>query len=71
MMELIEKLINYLQDNHEWLFSGLGTYVISGIAAVLLAVLTIKIRNKRSLANQKIKSGKKSINIQSGRDTRF
>lgn len=70
-MEIIESIASYLKENHEWLFSGIGTYVITGTVAVLFTGIAMRIYKKRSAGTQKIKSGKKSTNIQSGRDTHF
>lgn len=49
--------------NIEWIFSGIGVFVISGIISLL-----IKKKNKGYSINMKQKSGSHSTNIQIGGD---
>ena len=52
-----EKMIAYIIDNKEWIFSGIGVFAIS-------IIVTILFRNKYGI-KQKMKSGDNCINIQS------
>lgn len=54
--------MQWIIDNKEWIFSGIGVFVLS----VFLTIFAKK-NNNRSI-NMKQKSGKNSTNIQIGRD---
>ncbi|MGD6964442.1 hypothetical protein ACQCVB_19755 [Fictibacillus phosphorivorans] len=54
-MEFIQKVL----DNKEWLFSGVGVVIITGIVGWAFNF-------KKSKPTQSIKSGKNSTNYQSG-----
>lgn len=51
--------MDWIIENKEWLFSGIGVVCITTIGSVLFK------RKKDSKVNQNIKSGSHSINIQS------
>lgn len=53
-------MLDWLIQNKEWLFSGLGVVVLSTVVGFLF-------KNK---GNQQIKAGDKSTNIQGGRDVK-
>ena len=57
----MDAIITWMNENKEWLFSGVGVFVIS---------LIIHVFNKyrQPEITQNIQSGDSSINIQSGRD---
>jgi hypothetical protein len=57
--------MQWLIDNKEWVFSGIGVFVLS----LFLQFLFNKKESKS--IKQKIKSGKNSINIQAGGDVKF
>lgn len=57
----MEAIINWLSNNKEWFFSGAGVLILGFILKMIF-------KDKDRTANQIQKSGKKSINIQSGRD---
>lgn len=50
--------MDWLFENKEWIFSGIGASIISILVAIFL-------KNKSS---QQQSSGSKSVNLQSGRD---
>lgn len=52
--------MQWLLENKEWIFSGIGVFVISVIGALLL--------NKKSRSKQVQKSGANSTNYQAGGD---
>ena len=52
--------MQWILDNKEWFFSGIGIFVISGILKL--------ISKKKSITKQSQKSGAKSINYQAGGD---
>ena len=52
--------MQWIIDNKEWLFSGIGVLVISTIVGILLS--------KKGTLNQTQKSGKNSTSYQSARD---
>ena len=54
--------MQWIIDNKEWLFSGIGVFVLSGFVTLL-----IKKRNNRTL-KMKLRSGNNSKNIQVGGD---
>jgi len=54
--------MNWIIDNKEWIFSGIGVFII----AFFINFLLIKKKVKRNIMNQK--SGSNSTNIQVGRD---
>jgi len=58
----MESIIQWLDTNKEWLFSGIG-----------LSILTVlfSFRKRKQLNNQYQKNGKNSLNIQAGRDIRI
>ena len=51
----------WLNDNKEWLFSGVGLMVIAGIVRLLL-------KRRQISSSQTIRSGDSSTNVQAGRD---
>lgn len=55
--------MNWISENREWLFSGLGGAVVMGIAGFLFK----RKRDKVELS-QSIKTGDNSTNIQGGND---
>ena len=56
--------MEYVINNIEWIFSGIGVFII----ALVIRMFLNRKRKKTSNIRQKIKSGKKSTNIQAGRD---
>lgn len=50
---------NWIVQNQQWVFSGIGATVVGAMLAYFLA---------RPSNNQSQKSGNNSVNIQSGRD---
>jgi len=54
--------MDWIQDNKEWFFSGLGVFLVG-----LLFTVIRKRRNRKNI-NMKQKSGSDSTNIQIGRD---
>lgn len=57
----MKKLVTWVNDNKEWLFSGVGA-VVAGWVVRLFA------KNKSTSSTQTIRSGDNSINITAGRD---
>ena len=57
--------MNWIEENKEWIFSGIGAVVIG---TILTLIFKSKGKNKKI---QTQKSGKDSINLQSGRDIRI
>lgn len=51
----------YLIENKEWLFSGVGIFIIAWIVKFFF-------RRRQTTLSQTARSGSKSINIQAGRD---
>jgi hypothetical protein len=55
-----KNLITYVADNKDWIFSGIGVFVVSFLFTAL--------KKSRSSAKQTINSGARSKNFQSLRD---
>lgn len=58
----MESIIQWLDTNKEWLFSGIGLSILTAL---------FSLRKKKRLNNQYQKNGKNSLNIQAGRDIRI
>ena len=56
--------MNWFLNNCEWIFSGIGVFVIG-------LIITIFRKKKKKNFSQYQKSGKNSINIQASRDITF
>jgi len=57
----MEKILNYIWNNKEWIFSGIGVAVVTTVFLLW--------RSKKSYSvTQKQKGGHGSVNIQIGRD---
>ena len=54
--------MEWIKENYEWLFGGLGVAVLGWLGAFLLS------RFKKSKAQQTQSSGKNSNSVQAGRD---
>ncbi|MCG7947618.1 MAG: hypothetical protein N0C84_14865 [Candidatus Thiodiazotropha taylori] len=57
---MLDAIIQYVTDNKEWIFSGVGVAIIVAVAGLFF--------RKKSDINQTIKSGSSSTNIQAGQD---
>lgn len=57
----MEGVIEWIVDNKEWLFSGVGVVAVGWIARVLFKKLQVA-------PSQTIRSGDGSTNVQAGRD---
>ena len=57
---MIEAILQYVADNKEWIFSGVGVSVVVVVAGFFF--------RKKSGINQSLKSGTNSTNIQAGQD---
>ena len=69
----MDELAQYISSNKEWIFSGVGVAVLTGIGGGVLALLlwllrTIIYKPEQASVSQKIRSGSDSENIQAGRD---
>lgn len=53
--------LNWIIQNKEWIFSGIG-------ASFVIFLLSIWVKNTDSITKQTQSSGKNSINIQVGKD---
>jgi hypothetical protein len=60
----LEDFTNWVANNKEWLFSGLGITILALIWRVFF-------KGSQGSSTQKIRSGDNSINIQTGRDVKF
>ena len=56
-------MLNWITNNMEWIFSGVGAAIVAAIAAWLF--------NDSRKTDQRQSSGSNSINIQAGKDIRF
>lgn len=61
----METVTNWLSHNKEWFFSGVGVLILGFVLKMIFSFTT---RSKNPSASQTQRSGKKSINMQSGRD---
>jgi len=59
----LDKLTNWILDNKEWLFSGIGV--------LILILIGRFIKGKQAESSQSIRSKNDSTNIQAGRDVRI
>ncbi|WP_222102464.1 hypothetical protein [Marinobacter lipolyticus] len=60
----MDTIIEWFSNNHTWVFSGIGIFIIGGVIAIF----------KRKGANgisQKQRSGNNSTNIQAGGNVEF
>jgi hypothetical protein len=62
-MNMINNILNWIVQNKEWIFSGIGVAVITGFISILS-------KNKGTSSKQTIRSGGGSNNLQAGRDIR-
>jgi hypothetical protein len=56
----MSRLVDWIQENRDWLFSGL-------LVAVPLAILSWRLRS-RATRSQRQRGGDGSVNLQAGRD---
>lgn len=61
----MKQAIEWIVDNKEWIFSGIGIVVLSIVANALLRVFY---KGKEPFPSQRINSGKNSNNYQAARD---
>jgi len=65
-------IVNLLSTNKEWLFSGTGTGVISGIIAVIGGIIIWLLKRKNTKPNQtQFIGNNSSCNNQAGRDIKI
>jgi hypothetical protein len=57
----IVKVFDWLIQNEQWLFSGIGVAIVSWIGALIF-------KRNNSSSSQTIRSGNNSTNLQAGRD---
>jgi hypothetical protein len=57
----IVKVFDWLIQNEQWLFSGIGVAIVSWIGALIF-------KRNNSSSSQTIRSGNNSTNFQAGRD---
>ena len=57
----MDKLIQWVVNNKEWIFSGAGLMLVTWIGRVIY-------KGRQADSSQTIRSGNNSINIQAGRD---
>ena len=58
------KMINYLNDNREWIFDGIGVFILSGIASAIVIFLKKIYKSKKkeeSEVSQQINQKQKNI----------
>ncbi|MCE1273400.1 MAG: hypothetical protein LWW75_02605 [Chlorobiales bacterium] len=58
---MIIKIMDWIIQNAEWVFSGIGVAVITGIASLIF-------KKKGASSKQSIRSGAGSTNFQAGQD---
>ncbi|UZJ37367.1 MULTISPECIES: hypothetical protein [unclassified Prosthecochloris] len=61
IVNIIEKFYVWIIQNQEWVFSGIGVAVITGIVSLIF-------KKKVASYKQTIRSGAGSTNFQAGRD---
>lgn len=59
--------MEYIKDNIEWLFSGIGVYILGGVITVLLFIIKFIFSNKKSNGDGSIQTG----NIKAGGDVKI
>lgn len=65
-------IVDFLSTNKEWLFSGTGTEVISGIIAVIGGTIIWLLKKKNTKPNQtQIIGNNSSCNNQAGRNIKI
>lgn len=64
----MDAVFAWLSDNLEWIFSGIGTYIVGIVVAAIVGMVGLLVYRKNSTSSQKLKSGDNSINIQAGND---
>lgn len=57
----MEKIVPWVIDNKEWLFSGVGVVVVVWIGRLIF-------KKRYTSSTQTIRSGDSSTNVQAGRD---
>lgn len=60
----MDLIFDWVNENKEWLFSGVGVVIIGGIWHLIR-------RQKGDSISQEIHSGDSSTNVQAGRDVEF
>ncbi|MFF2853500.1 hypothetical protein [Peribacillus sp. NPDC058002] len=61
--------MSWINDNKDWIFSGVGVVLGSGLLGLIFRNIKIKNQEKNT-PNQSIKSGNDSNNIQGGNDVK-
>lgn len=62
---MFEELLNWVNDNKEWAFSGIGITILLAVCGVIKFLF---FKKEKLSASQMQTSGKNSINIQIGGD---
>lgn len=60
----MENIIEFFKNNYEWIFSGLGIFILSGVFFLIK-------KKSAKIIKQKQKSGNNSINVQAGNSVEF
>ena len=61
--------MNWIINNYQWFFSGLGTFMISIFISIIIRKKSSKSIKKKIVQSQK--TGDNSINFQAGRDVKI
>ncbi|MDV6345586.1 hypothetical protein [Nitrosomonas sp. Is37] len=60
----MDDLLSWIIAEKQWLFSGVGLVVLTGIIRVIY-------KGRQAASSQNIRSGNNSMNIQAGRDIKI
>jgi|TARA_R110001599_G_scaffold110770_1_gene274802 flagellar biosynthesis/type III secretory pathway M-ring protein FliF/YscJ len=55
--QVLELFINYLKENHQWLFSGIGVFIISSFVALVIYMFKRKSNSANNVKQENIIAG--------------
>jgi flagellar biosynthesis/type III secretory pathway M-ring protein FliF/YscJ len=55
--KVLELFINYLKENQQWLFSGIGVFIISSFIALVIYMFNRKSSSANNVKQENIKAG--------------
>lgn len=53
----MDSIIKYIEENHEWMFSGIGVYILSAIVGIIIFLLFRKFRSGNNVSQSNIIAG--------------
>ena len=60
---MIDKIINWVIENREWIFSGIGVTILIGIIGFIRKIITKDSNNKKIIRIEQKNEGQKATQI--------